>query len=236
LTANLLISIGRFLIVSLYNRKHANHDVRGNFVLGISRVARVLNAAMIVVTVMIALGIDPKEFITSMTIVAMAIAVIFREYITNMISGLLVMFSDQFSIGDHIKISNYQGKIVDITLANIVVRDEDDDVVLIPNNLIFTSTMVNKSSQKSNKLIVKFELPLEKPLEITSFENHLKPLLKVNSNIIWNDLFKIKVAEVGKDFVKYKIELTTISSSNKLHHQIQNEILNEMLLFRSRED
>lgn len=96
--------------------------------------------------------------------------------------------------------------------------------------------MVNKSSQKSNKLIVKFELPLEKPLEITSFENHLKPLLKVNSNIIWNDLFKIKVAEVGKDFVKYKIELTTISSSNKLHHQIQNEILNEMLLFRSREN
>ncbi|UIR57758.1 mechanosensitive ion channel family protein [Sphingobacterium sp. SRCM116780] len=236
LTANLLISIGRFLIISLYNRKHANHTVRGNFVLGISRVARVFNAVMIVITVMIALGIDPKEFVTSMTIVAMAIAVIFREYITNMISGLLVMFSDQFSIGDHIKINNYQGKIVDITLANIVVRDEDDDVVLIPNNLIFTSTMVNKSSQKSNKLIVKFELPLEKMLPINQFENHLEPLLKVNKNIIWDDVFKVKVAEVGKDFVKYKIDLTTISSSNKLHYQIQNEILNEVLLFTSREN
>jgi len=236
LTANLLISIGRFLIVSLYNRKHANHDVRGNFVLGISRVATVLNAGMIVITLMVALGIDPKEFITSMTIVAMAIAVIFREYITNMISGLLVMFADQFSIGDHIKISNYQGKIVDITLANIVVRDEDDDVVLIPNNLIFTSTMVNKSSQKSNKLIVKFELPLEKPLHVQSVENHLRPILKINKNIIWDDLFKIKIAEIGKDFVKYKIELNTISSSNKLHYQIQNEILNEILLFRTRED
>jgi small-conductance mechanosensitive channel len=191
---------------------------------------------MIVVTVMIALGIDLKDFITSMTIVAMAIAVIFREYITNMISGLLVMFSDQFSIGDHIKISNYQGKIIDITLANIVVRDEDDDVVLIPNNLIFTSTMVNKSSQKSNKLIVKFELPLEKPLQIHAAEDYLRPILKVNKNIIWNDLFKIKVAEIGKDFVKYKIELTIISSSNKLHHQIQNEILNEVLFFRSKED
>ena len=131
---------------------------------------------------------------------------------------------------------SYQGKIVDITLANIVVRDEDDDVVLIPNNLIFTSTMVNKSSQKSNKLIVKLELPLEKPLQIYAAENHLRPLLMMNKNIIWNDdLFHIKVAEIGKDFVKYKIELTIISSSNKLHHQIQNEILNEILLFRSKE-
>ncbi|MNL56508.1 hypothetical protein D3C87_1800090 [compost metagenome] len=121
-------------------------------------------------------------------------------------------------------------------MANIVVRDEDDDVVLIPNNLIFTSTMVNKSSQKSNKLIVKFELPLEKPLHVQSVENHLRPILKINKNIIWDDLFKIKVAEIGKDFVKYKIELNTISSRNKLHYQIQNEILNEILLFRTRED
>ncbi len=231
LTASVLISIGHFILVKLYNSRNEQQVVRGNFVLGITRVATVGNVFFIIVSLMIAVGINPKDFITSMTIVAMAIAVIFREYITNMISGLIIMFSDQFSVGDRIKIGEYQGKIVDITLANLVVRDEDDDAVMIPNNLVFTATLVNKTSQKSNKIVVKFEMPIDHSVAVTELEQYLSPLLQKNPNLDHSQGFTVKVADVAKDYIKYKVEISTISSSNKIHQQVQSTILNEVLQF-----
>ncbi|WON93386.1 mechanosensitive ion channel family protein [Sphingobacterium sp. Lzh-3] len=232
LTASVLISIGHFILVKLYNSRNEQQVVRGNFVLGITRVATVGNVFFILVSLMIAVGINPKDFITSMTIVAMAIAVIFREYITNMISGLIIMFSDQFSVGDRIKIGEYQGKIVDITLANLVVRDEDDDAVMIPNNLVFTATLVNKTSQKSNKIVVKFELPIDRAVAVAELERYLSPLFQKNPNLDHSQGFTIKVADLAKDYIKYKVEVSTISSSNKIHQQVQSRILNEILQFQ----
>jgi len=231
LTASVLISIGHFILVKLYNSRNEQQVVRGNFVLGITRVATVGNVFFIIVSLMIAVGINPKDFITSMTIVAMAIAVIFREYMTNMISGLIIMFSDQFSVGDRIKIGEYQGKIVDITLANLVVRDEDDDAVMIPNNLVFTATLVNKTSQKSNKIVVKFELPIDRSFAVAELEQYLSPLLQKNPNLDHSQGFTIKVADMTKDYIKYKVEVSAISSSNKVHQQVQSSILNEILQF-----
>ncbi len=234
LTASVLISIGHFILVKLYNSRNEHQVVRGNFVLGITRVATVGNVFFIIVSLMIAVGINPKDFITSMTIVAMAIAVIFREYITNMISGLIIMFSDQFSVGDRIKIGEYQGKIVDITLANLVVRDEDDDAVMIPNNLVFTATLVNKTSQKSNKIVVKFELPADRAVAVEEFEQYFKPLFQHNPNLDHGQGFSVKIADLAKDYVKYKVEVSTISSSNRIHQQVQSKILNEVLQFKGR--
>ncbi|WP_018627495.1 mechanosensitive ion channel family protein [Niabella aurantiaca] len=229
LTASVVISIGRFIMVSFYNRRHAARRVRGNFVLGIGRLAAILNAVFAVIALMIAFGIDLREFITSMTIVAMAIAVIFREYITNMISGLIVMFSEQFSIGDHIRIGDHSGKIIDITFTNIVVLNDEEDMVLVPNNLVFTATVVNKSAQVSNKLTVRFELPLEDKMDIRALAAKLEPVLKTMPDLAAGGEALIRIAEVGKDFVKYKIDLYAIDSSNRRQKRIESEVLNALL-------
>lgn len=34
-----------------------------------------------------------------------------------------------------------------------------------------------------------------------------------------------------KDYIKYKVEVSAISSSNKVHQQVQSSILNEILQF-----
>ncbi len=232
LTASILLSVGRFILIALYNRRSAQHSVRGNFVLGINRVTVVLNAVFGIISLMIAFGINPKDFVTSMTIVAMAIAVTFREYITNMISGLILMFSDQFSVGDRIKVGEYNGKIVDITLANIVVKNDDDDIVLIPNNAAFTEKVVNKSVHQSNKLTVRFELPLQSAVFLEQLETDLKKLLKNHPEVSWNNEVVLKVIDIGKDYVKYKIEFIAINSTNKLHRQLENEVLVEVLKYQ----
>lgn len=229
LTTSVLISLGKFIIVAFYNRRHASQKVRGNFVLGINRLATMLNIVFLVIALMIGFGINPKEFITSMTIVAMAIAVIFREYITNMISGLIVMFSDQFSIGDHVKIGDNSGKIIDITFANIVILNEEEDVVLVPNNLLFTVAVINKSAQFSNKITIKFELPIDQKVDAEVLKEKLIPQIKSSSDLLPDGEITVKVAELARDFVQYKMDLYALDASNKRQKKIESEVLDAVV-------
>ncbi|MGH2623034.1 MAG: mechanosensitive ion channel family protein, partial [Sphingobacterium sp.] len=174
LIPSIALSIVRFIIIILYNTRNANKTVRGNFVLGINRLTAVLNTVIALVALMIMFGINPKEFITSMTIVAMAIAVLFRDYITNMVSGLIIMFSDQLSVGDRIQVGENKGRIIDITLVNLVLQNEEDDILMVPNNYVFNSTFLNLSAHQSSLFTVKFELPLSVSIHIEKLEEQLK--------------------------------------------------------------
>ncbi|MEI5985113.1 MULTISPECIES: mechanosensitive ion channel family protein [Sphingobacterium] len=234
LIVSVILSILRFLIIFLYNTRHSHRPVRGNFVLGINRLTAILNVVFGIICLMLAFGIDPGKFITSMTIVAMAIAVIFRDYITNMISGLIVMFSEQLSVGDRIRVGEHKGRIIDITFANLVLQDEEDDIVMVPNNMVFTSTFMNLSAHQSSLFSVRFELPLSVSIHIKELEEALKMSLITHPNLkIKNGTIELKVTEIGKDYVKYKIDLYAISNSNRMHRQLENEILKEVLKFES---
>lgn len=231
LVPSIILSVIRFVIISLYNARHANRSVRGNFVLGINRLTAMINVVLVIIGIMVAFGIDLKEFVTSLTIVAMAIAVLFRDYITNLLSGLFIMFSEQLSVGDRIKIGDQKGRIVDITFANIELQNEEDDIVMVPNNLVFTNPMINLSAHRSNLFTVKFELPLSLGANIEALHEGLSLTLRNHPNLDAHVEPELMVLEIGKDFVKYKMELYAVNSSNQLHRQVENEILRYILKY-----
>lgn len=232
LVPSLILSVARFLILVVYRTKNAKGEVRGNFVLGVNRLTAVLNTTFAVIALMISVGIDPRDFIVSMTFVAMAIAVLFRDYITNMISGLIIMFSEQLSVGDRVRLGDHRGRVIDITFANIVLQDDEDDIVMVPNNTVFISTFMNLSAHRSSLFSVKFELPLEAALHVEELESLLKDSLDAHPNLAANKGgVQLKVIDLGKDYVRYKIDLYAISNSNSMHRELENEILKEIIKF-----
>ncbi|GGG89134.1 hypothetical protein GCM10007415_24050 [Parapedobacter pyrenivorans] len=234
LTGSIFISIGQFIFIALYRRRNKkNNRVRGNYVLGINQIATLLNVVFAILGLMLAFGINPKEFLTSITIVAMAIALLFKDYITNMISGLLIMFSDQFTIGDTVRIGEYQGKIMDITLANIMVKNDDDDVVLIPNNTAFTTNIINQSLQNSRKLTIEFELALANAYQHGALEKQLHATLQRHGANIVQGSFQLRVVGIGKDFVHYKLQFSTAKKDTPLRRQLRNELYLRILTFEA---
>lgn len=234
LIPSIIFAIIRVTIISLYNARHANRSVRGNFVLGINRLTTILDVTFLIMGLMVSFGINPLEFLTSLTIVAMAIALIFREYITNMLSGLFIMFSEQFSVGDRIQIGEHKGRIVDVTFAHIEIQNEEDDIVMIPNNIVFTSPVLNLSAHRSHLFTVKFELPLQTAANVQELEGEIRSVLRNHPNLDKGNTIDLEVVEIGKDFIRYKVELYAVSSSNRLHKQLENELMRYILTFEDR--
>lgn len=227
---SLTISILRLVVIYWYIRKHKfKNNIKDNFILGINRIVSILNTAFFLIALIIFFGRDPREFITSISIVAAAIALTFKDYVTNMINGLIIMFSDRLSLGDHIKIGDMEGKILDITLINMILQNEDSDMVIIPNSLAFSSVIINQSKQNTKKLSVEFDMSLENGYTPEYLENYLgKSISGFAENVVAGGL-TVKTLAINKDVAIFKA-MVLLKHYDKLKEREIRRTINTALL------
>ena len=234
--ASFSVSVLRYSVIYLYIRKNRlASNIKDNFILGINRIVSVFNTLFLVVAVMYLFDIDPLKFVTSITIVAAAIALIFKDYVTNMINGLIIMFSDRLSLGDHIKVLNEEGKILDITLLNIVLQNEDNDMVLIPNSVIITSLIVNQSKQNIKKLTEEFEMDLAHGYTPDTLEDTLWPAIESFNKYIRREGFSVKTLDIKKDVVRFKIQLLFKDHTRQTEREIRRSLNTAILALSAKE-
>ncbi|MGE7775829.1 mechanosensitive ion channel family protein [Chitinophaga sp. NPDC101104] len=236
LGANLLISIGWLVMISWYIRKnHLKRLTRDNFVLGINRISSVLNTIIALVSVMLLFGVNPINMIVSISFAAAAFALLSKDYVTNMINGLIIMFSDQLSLGDQIRVGEFKGKVLDITLINVVLQNDDDDLVLIPNSVIFSTMVLNQSKQNIKKLTIEFELDIKYQSSPDELEQTLKGVLRPFASNITENSFSLKILEIKKDLVHYKVQFLIPRPDKETERKMRRLLINTILSFSGRE-
>ena len=158
LTVDIIASSIQKFIISIYKtKKGVRRSAQNNFLLGIERIVSILKLFAFILSLMVFFNINIVHFITSISIVAAALALLTKDYITNLINGLIIMFSDRLSLGDYIEYNNLVGKIIDITFINVVMENEEGDVILIPNTTILNNTVINQSKQAIKRTILELE-------------------------------------------------------------------------------
>uniref|UniRef100_UPI0040487173 mechanosensitive ion channel family protein n=1 Tax=Roseivirga sp. TaxID=1964215 RepID=UPI0040487173 len=221
ITSVLIVSFGRISLVFLYlRRRHKESDFKDNFILGINRIASILYVIILLISILYYFNIEIKEFFTSISIVAAAIAIISKDYLVNMINGLILMFSNQLSLNDYIKVGELSGRILDITLLNIVLLSDEDEVVYIPNTLVATSNVVNSTKKNFKKLSFDFELSPEVLGNPDELEDYIIDALKVEFKDLSLEKFSLKIIEIKKDFVNLKLHITL----DKRHKDLEKPV------------
>jgi small-conductance mechanosensitive channel len=226
LGGNILISLGRLFTARIYLRKTKDENIHGNFIIGIAWISNILNSIILVIAIMLAFDIQPLEFLTSLTIVAAAIAILTKDYVNNIINGLIIMFTNQFSLGDTIQVGENTGVIQDITLMNVVIQKDDGYKTIIPNNLVLGVQVTNLSRLDHRKVEFTFELPLSRQLSLWQIESKLTA--DFDKRIQKQEVEQIKVDLVAIQKEEYKIKVSLESSISKAH-EIKAELHQHLL-------
>ena len=195
LSANLIFSLGRIITLRIYLQQREDTKVLPNFVVGIDRIEFLLNLLVVLISLMLAFGIQPLEFLTSITIVAAAIALLTKDYITNIVNGLIMMFSDQLEIGDKIQIGRHTGFIRDITLINLVLKNDAGEIILIPNTMALASDVVNFSKNNTHQVIFDAEIVLKNEIHLNQLEASLQPILEGYPEVIIKEGAQLNILE-----------------------------------------
>ncbi|MDN4166361.1 mechanosensitive ion channel [Cytophagales bacterium LB-30] len=232
LSAHLIVTFGRLLLVRFYIGKNRIKDtIRNNFILGVNRITSIINFGILIVALFKAFEVDLREFFTSISIVAAAIALISKDYISNMINGMILMFSDQLSLGDQIKIGEHKGRIMDITLLNVMIMTDEDDLIYIPNNVVLNTSVINHSKNSEKKLVFEFSLSLAKQRKVQEIEDTLRESLNEFLEFIKPDTIRLKVTHIEKDAIQLNFQLTVFSENRMKEKEIKRRI-NEAIIER----
>lgn len=123
-----------------------NKNLSGSLFPLLQKISKIIITAVAVVIVLAKFDIDISGLIVSLGVGSLAIALAAQETISNMIAGFIIMTDRPFRIGDRIKIGNdLIGDIEEIGIRSTRILDFDSNLIVIPNNEIIKSRIVNIS-------------------------------------------------------------------------------------------
>lgn len=97
------------------------------------------------------LGVDVRSILTGLGIAGLAISLAAQNIIRDFLNGVLIVFEDQFAVGDVVKVEGNSGVVESFTLRTTRLRTLDGELVTIPNGSI--STVLNFTKKWSRARI-----------------------------------------------------------------------------------
>jgi len=219
-----VIYLGRLKIRGIDEKKD-------NIFAGFNNIYRLLFSLGLIITLFGFFGIDFRTLLTSLSIVAAAFAIISKEFINDLIIGIYNSFSKDFEIDDYVKIDNQKGKILEIGLLKLKLLNDDDVVVFIPNNKVYSNEIVNYTKRDIRLMSIDFQMDIHYVKSIEILEKELKNTLESFSEYIIENSYSLKIVEMKKDYLDFKFQYTLIQMDRDLQISIRKKTVRKVFSY-----
>lgn len=145
-----------------------------------------------------------------------------QDIIMNMISGMFILASRHFTIGDIIKMDGVSGKIEEIQTRATIIKGFDGTRIVVPNAQLFKNVVVSKTSNPYRKITfimgVDYSADLKQAMELTLAVVKSIPL------ILKKPKPKVIFYEWGDYSINFRINVWINSRGGKLI-QVKNAVI-----------
>tara|TARA_R110000868_G_scaffold96405_8_gene265263 strand:+ start:881 stop:1753 length:873 start_codon:yes stop_codon:yes gene_type:complete len=222
------------IVKLIYSKKYKiPKNQTNNVYFGVDNIARFTATVGFFLYLLSVFGINPKDFITSLTIVAAAIAILTKEFIVDYMSGLYLSFSNTFEISDYVKIGDQKGKIVEINMLKVKLLNDDDDLVIIPNSKVHYNEIINYTKRDVRLMNIDFQIALKYINNIEQLEREIIASLRSFEQYIEPKSYNLKVVEMKMDHLDCKFQYTLILADMDMQRKIRKKTIREVFNFIS---
>jgi small-conductance mechanosensitive channel len=226
------VSLVRYFVLRSYLLRNGfAKDHVDNFTTVLRRLSTATVHVVFVFVLFSVLGIQVRELLTSISLFAVALTLIFKEYITNFISGAAVLFSNRYRVNDYVKVGEYKGRIRDVSFQSVELVTESGEVVYIPNTVLVTKEVANLSKLKEKVIVEEHAIELPDPKEFLAFEEQLQASIsKEFSGAVEN--ISLSLVKAEKDVAAVKISVRIKKYRYELEQAIRKHVASEVLAYR----
>lgn len=120
-------------------------ETLGNFIANTIRYAII---AMMAIMALGKLGISIAPFIAALGAVSLTAGLALQGSVSNFASGVVLIITKPFKIGDTIRVHDTYGQVKEIKLAYTILVNEDKEEITIPNKYMIGDVLVNSFSYR----------------------------------------------------------------------------------------
>lgn len=232
-----MAKLGSSLIPRLYSSRLTEH---GQMVLG-----KVFFYLVFLASFFSALshtGVNLSALMAAAGVVTVAISFAAQTSVSNVISGIFLLFDRPFSLGDTIKVDLILGNVLSMGMLSSKVRTFDNLVVRIPNEVLLKSTITNYSLLNVRRI----EIPVTVAHENNLFEvqelilkiaRSYSDVLDEPEPVVLTDLIQdqgitllVRVWVERTNYVTVRSELSTRITDALTTHHVKRPIMQRTVL------
>lgn len=202
-----------FIRKTLENRTYT----RQNLVLVLNRVGStfIIFFGFLIALVIAIPGFTPSQLIGALGIGSVAIGFAFKDIFQNLLSGILILLSEPFRIGDDIVVNGLEGNVEDIQIRATFLRSPDGRRIVIPNATVYTSAVIVNSAYQRRRC--EFVVGIGYEDDIQKAKKIILDILNNNMTVLSQPAFSVNVTALA-DFsinltVRWWVNTTETSTS-----------------------
>lgn len=98
-------------------------------------------------------GVNVNALVASLGLTGFAMGFALKDFLSNMLAGILLLIYQPFRRGDYIKLTDYEGRIEKIDLRYAVLSHEDKKIFIPNSTLMSSAVVVNAKTSKQGELL-----------------------------------------------------------------------------------
>lgn len=118
---------------------------------------RIIQVTIYILAILVVLriwGVELGGILIGAGFAGIVVGMAARQTLGAVIAGFVLMFSRPFEIGDWVQVEDKEGIVTDITIVNTRLQTFDGEYVVLPNDVIGSSEVVNRSRKGRLRLHV----------------------------------------------------------------------------------
>lgn len=214
---------------NLLERRNTNP----NIIPFVASLLSILIKILVLISVAAKFGIETTSFVAILGGAGLAVGLALQGNLSNLASGIMVLVFKPYKIGDTVIIGNHTGKVTEILIFNTVLQTADNRRVIIPNNSITSSAIVNISGNGELRTELNFRVSgnedIKRIKELITEVCKSNPLIlksrplsiSVNTEDLSTSIFKVQVWSKPGDTTKVKDYLMEEIKTSFIAHKVE---------------
>lgn len=227
--STIAVLVAAFVIYKVLTSSLARYgaeEVKTHYQKAVSRIFQIIISIAALFIVLGIWGVSMTGLLAGAGFMGIVVGLAAQETLGNVISGLLMMFSRPFEIGDWVKVSDYSGIVEDITVINTKIKTFDGEIVSIPNKKVSSAPINNLSG--NDRLRVKKTIGIDYESDPEKAREIVKEELEGHDLVMESESPKVMVDELSDSSVNLTLLFWIKNPTPRKKRKTINDIISSV--------
>ena len=144
----LILRVLMRLFTRILSRVYMDETLRKILLAAIKLILYFLLAMVVIDT----LGVSVTSLLAAFSVVGLAASLAVQDSLSNLASGIMLLVTKPFKIGDYVEIDEVSGTVKMISLIHTRITTIDNKMIYVPNSKIIATKIVNYTQQEKRRV------------------------------------------------------------------------------------
>ena len=188
-----------------------------------SSVSRIILRIIVLISTAAQLGLDTTTIITALGTAGVAVALALKDSLANVASGVLIIITHPFHVGDYLEFEDLEGTVTRIDLMFSTLSTIDNKEIVIPNSRLTANNIVNYTAQDKRRLDLKYCISYED--DLAQVKALLSKMVEENGKVMQEPKPLVAVGEHKDSGISMVIQIWCKSEDYwPLYYEMQEKV------------